>query len=200
MEKKSIEQRSRLLINAVIIEENTAKLLRSMEDYSQRTFQHCLNVAFMAVQIGYNWGMQESKLKNLARGAALHDIGKMKIPIEILEKEGSLTQQEYDQVKMHPVYGHEVVKDLGYDEVVLDIILHHHEHIDGSGYPDGDRVMRMITETQIVAVMDAWDAMTSKRSYKPELSGQAAMQELLDFVESYYNREVIRGLRNITDK
>lgn len=200
MEKKSIEQRSRILLDSVIIEPATAELLCSLKEYNQRTFTHCLNVAFVSVQIGYNWGLSENKLKNLARGAVLHDIGKIKIPIEILEKKGPLTQDEFEQIKLHPTIGHELVKDKGYDNTVLDIILHHHEHIDGSGYPDGDKVIKLMMETQIVAVIDAWDAMTSKRSYKQELSGEDAMMELLDFVGSYYNGEVIRGLRIASDK
>lgn len=200
MEKKSIEQRARILINGIIIEPATAELLCSLREYNERTFVHCQNVAFMAVQIGYNWGMNKKTLENLARGAVLHDIGKVKIPIEILEKKGSLTQEEYEQIKQHPVLGHELAKDKGYDSTVLDIILHHHEHLDGSGYPDGDKITKMNMETQIVAVIDAWDAMTSKRSYKQEISGDDAMMELLDYVGTFYNGEVIRGLKIASDK
>lgn len=199
MEKKTLEQRSRILIDSIIIESNTADLLCELKEYSHRTLVHCLNVAFMAVQIGYNWGIGEEKIRNLARGAVLHDIGKIKIPLSILEKQGSLTIDEFEQIKMHPIYGYKIAKNKGYDTVVLDVILHHHEHIDGSGYPDGQKV-KMNIETQIVAVIDAWDAMTSKRSYKQELSGQEAMMELLDFMGTHYNEEAIRGIRNIPDK
>ena len=200
MEKKSIEQRARILLDGIIIEPDTADLLCSLNKYSKRTFIHCLNVAFMSVQIGFNWGMDSKRLIDLAKGAVLHDIGKIKIPLSILEKKGALTQEEFEQIKLHPVYGYELAMMKGYGNTVLDIILHHHEHIDGTGYPDGNKVTGLLQETQIVSVVDAWDAMTSARSYKPELSGQDAMLELTDFTDSFYNNEAVRGLRNVTDK
>lgn len=200
MEKKSIEQRARILLDGIIIEPDTADLLSSLNKYSKRTFVHCLNVAFMSVQIGFNWGMDEKRLVDLAKGAVLHDIGKIKIPLSILEKKGALTQEEFEQIKLHPHYGYELAMMRGYGNTVLDIILHHHEHIDGTGYPDGNKIAGLLQETQIVSVVDAWDAMTSARSYKPELSGQDAMLELTDFTDSFYNNEAVRGLRNVTDK
>lgn len=200
MEKKTIEQRARLLINDVCVDPQTAELLCALKRYSYRTFIHCMNVAFMSAQIGFDWGMEESRLYNLAIGAALHDIGKIKIPLSILEKKGTLTDEEFAQIKLHPVYGFELAEKHGFGNTVLDIILHHHEHIDGSGYPDGNKMVGFLPETQIVSVVDAWDAMTSVRSYKPELSGQDAMMELTDFTDSFYNTEAVRGLRKVADK
>ncbi len=200
MEKKSIEQRARLMLDGVIIEPDTAEILSSLKEYSNRTFVHSLNVAFISIQIGLDWGFDESRIVNLAKGAVLHDIGKIKIPLSILEKKDALTEEEFARIRLHPVYGYELARKRGYGSPVLDIILHHHEHIDGSGYPDGHKVTGLSLETQIVSVVDTWDAMTSTRSYKPELSGQDAMLELADFTDSFYNTEAVRGLRNVTDK
>jgi HD-GYP domain-containing protein (c-di-GMP phosphodiesterase class II) len=92
------------------------------------------------------------------------------------------------------------VEGLGLDEVSKDIILHHHEHKDGTGYPDGTSLIRLNMETQIVGVADVWDAMTSERCYKHELSGDAALAELMDAKDRYYDHSAIRMLGLCNDK
>lgn len=180
MEKKTTEQRARIMIDKTIVEEPLASLLDSLQKYDFRTFQHCINVAFVATQMACARGMDKEgdRIYNLIKGSVLHDIGKMKIPKDILCKTGSLNMDEYEVMKKHPEYGVEYVKDFHYQDIVNDIILYHHERIDGSGYPKQLKAVDIPVEAQIVSVADVWDAITSERVYKPEYTGSAAMKEL----------------------
>ena len=180
MEKKTTEQRARIMIDKTIVEEPLASLLDKLQKYDFRTFQHSMNVAFIVTQMACARGMDKEgeRIYNLIKGATLHDIGKIRIPKDILCKNGSLNKEEYEIIKKHPEYGADYIKDYQYPDIVRNIILSHHERIDGSGYPKAITVENIPIEAQMVSVADVWDAITSERVYKPEYTGAAAMKEL----------------------
>lgn len=200
MQKKTIEQEARLLLDQLICDPQIAPFLNDLKEKSIVTFIHSMNVAFISVQMGLNRGFKGKKLENLAKGALLHDIGKLKVDPSILKKKEALTDEEYDIIKQHPITGCDMVKDLPFDDEVRNIIRHHHEKLDGSGYPDGLRSAKISVETQLVTVADVWDAMTSERAYKTEYTGNIALTELKDYKNSYYDEEVIRLLTMCSDK
>lgn len=197
MEKKSIEQLARRHVDEVICEPMVAPIIYRIKEYEPYCFIHSINVAFVAAQIGIQRGFFGGRLHNLIRGGLLHDCGKLFIPVEILTKPDYLTVDEFDIVKEHSKRGAEFIKDMGFDDVVLDIVLHHHERLDGSGYPDGIVGDQIREETKIIMVVDAWDAMTSERPYKSSMSGEYVFEELA--ASEVYSRSALRLLKKCTD-
>ena len=122
--------------------------------------------------------MPKEKISTIRAAALLHDIGKMSIPDSIRNKEGTLTEKEWEQIKTHPQAGVEILRHVINLINCLPTILHHHEHYDGSGYPSGLKGEDIPSEARILAIADAYDAMTSLRSYRERLAPQQALDEL----------------------
>lgn len=138
--------------------------LRSFDDY---TYHHSVNVAVYCVLVGKRLGLKESALKNLCLAGLCHDLGKRQIDPEILNKNGRLTEEEFTIIKNHPVYSMEALnKDKELPSVVKQGVLHHHENLDGSGYPDGQSGKKVSLFARIIHAVDVYDALTSKRPYK----------------------------------
>ncbi|WP_338555378.1 HD-GYP domain-containing protein [Paenibacillus sp. KS-LC4] len=141
--------------------------LQSKDDYSYR---HNIGVGVLSTLIGKWMGMNERDLMQLTMAATLHDIGKTKIPNEILNKPASLNTEEFDLMKKHTIFGYELLKDtVGINHVQALVALQHHERQDGSGYPLGLRSEQIAPFSKIVAVADVFHAMTSDRPYRKAL-------------------------------
>jgi putative two-component system response regulator len=139
---------------------------------------HCQRLAQFAVALGSRLGLSEDDLGALQRGGVLHDIGKVGIPDAILLKPGRLTPEEFAQMKTHTVIGDRVCSQLRLLEKVRPIVRHHHERLDGSGYPDGLRGDAVPLLAQIVGIVDVYDALTTDRPYRGALSSHCAFEEL----------------------
>lgn len=139
---------------------------KTIEFRDQYTSFHQVNVAKIAAKIGTELGLSEQRLYGLNIGALIHDIGKIAIPSEILNKSGQLLPVEYELIKMHPTYGAELFSDLDLPWPIAEIIHQHHESLDGSGYPKGLKGSEICIEARIVAVADAFDAMSGDRPYR----------------------------------
>jgi putative nucleotidyltransferase with HDIG domain len=137
--------------------------LAHKDDY---TAEHTRGVALRAVQVGEELGLAPVRLRELAVGGLLHDVGKLAVPNEILQKPGALTDDEFDAIKRHPELGSELVRELGFSAQVSRLVLDHHERLDGSGYPRGLGAPDLDIETRILAVCDVFDALLSKRVYR----------------------------------
>jgi putative nucleotidyltransferase with HDIG domain len=137
--------------------------LAHKDDY---TAEHTRGVALRAVQVGEELGLAPVRLRELAIGGLLHDVGKLAVPDRILQKPGALTDQEFDVVKQHPELGSKLVRELGFSERVAALVLDHHERLDGSGYPRGLGAPDLDVETRILAVCDVFDALLSQRVYR----------------------------------
>ena len=146
---------------------NTVFLLaRTIEAKDTYTGNHCDRVRNYAMMIGNQIGLNEDDLKQLSSGSLIHDIGKLGISESILTKPGRLTEEEYALIKKHSGFGYELIKDLPEMEKVKTIVLYHHEHYGGGGYPEGLKGEEIPLLARIVCIADAYDAMTSKRVYK----------------------------------
>lgn len=138
--------------------------LQSKDDY---TYRHNIGVGVVATLIGRWLGMEPNELSQLSMAATLHDIGKVKIPLEILNKTGKLTDEEYATMKKHALLGYEMIKATqGTNHRQALVALQHHERQDGSGYPFGIRAEKIELHSRIVAVADVFHAMTSNRPYR----------------------------------
>lgn len=151
----------------------------TVRTYHVATFQHCMLVTGAATVFGTGTGMGRSDVLTLTLAGLLHDIGKARIPVAILDKPGKLTPEEFDLIKRHPGFGYDYLRgQANVSEQILDAVLHHHEHLDGGGYPHGLRAGEIKDVTRILTVCDIYAALVEKRPYKPPVSPAAALQIL----------------------
>jgi putative two-component system response regulator len=141
---------------------------------------HCERLALRAADLGRHLGMDDDSIIALRRGGYLHDLGKIAVPDEILKKGSDLTPDEWNVIKQHPITGENICKPLRSLRLVLPIIRHHHEHSDGSGYPDGLVAANIPVLPRILQVVDVYDALRTARSYKPPLTHEQAAQTMRD--------------------
>ncbi|MCK5555424.1 MAG: HD-GYP domain-containing protein [Alphaproteobacteria bacterium] len=152
---------------------------------------HQHNVAHISRIIAQMMKLDSDVIDGLRIGATLHDFGITRIPSEILNKPGKLTEQEYEIVKQHPVHGYQILKNINFPWPVGRMILQHHERMDGSGYPGGISGKDIIIEARIIAVADVVNSMTSDRIWRPALSIENALDELKNNNSVKYDPTVV---------
>lgn len=149
-----------------------AELIESSDRY---TFGHCARVAAYAVDIARSLEFDDHEITTVRIGAYLHDLGKVRVPAEILNKPGPLAAEESDLIREHPLWGVDLLAAIDLPWDIKPIIRWHHERYDGSGYPHGLRGEEIPITAQIVGIADAFDALTTTRSYRPAVSIEQAM-------------------------
>jgi putative nucleotidyltransferase with HDIG domain len=155
--------------------------LDTVRKHHSQTYQHCLIVAGVTVGFAQHVGFSRADQLRLLLGAMLHDIGKARIPLEILEKPAALTGDEVTTMRNHPEYGLEALKSSsGLNPELLDIVVHHHEYLDGSGYPHGLSGSEISDPVRILTICDVFGALMERRAYKPPLGADAAYRILLE--------------------
>ncbi|MFN2348503.1 MAG: HD-GYP domain-containing protein [Thioalkalivibrio sp.] len=165
--------------------------LRKRDAY---TSIHSVNVCILALTFGRYMGLDTSLLNTLGLGALLHDIGKLRVPLEILNKPGALSPKEFELMKTHPVEGHRLLlEDPNVPPAALDAVLHHHERNDGRGYPDGLGEGQIPVMTQMVSIVDIYDALCSHRAYHDGISAQEALSRLYNMAGTGLDRELIQA-------
>ncbi|MDF2597099.1 MAG: metal dependent phosphohydrolase [Clostridia bacterium] len=172
---------------------DTVKMLVNFLDHKDEyTKGHCERVTKLAVAIGQALDLSAMDILNLEFAALLHDIGKLAIPDDIMNKEGKLTAQEYEIIKMHPAIGYELIEDISFLDVSKKILLQHHERVDGRGYPIGLMNQQIDIMTKILSIADAYDAMTSSRPYRKDgLSQEQAIEQLELGTGSQFDKNVV---------
>lgn len=163
-------------------------------------YGHSERVAWYVLLIGRYMNFDDERLYALECAALLHDIGKISIRDRILYKPGRLNEDEFDEMKNHPSIGAEIVSELGFPDTVPEAILQHHEQADGSGYPselkDGD----ILLEAKILSVADSFDALTSDRVYRSELSWEEAFKILEQESGRHYDASIVNILWNLLNE
>jgi putative nucleotidyltransferase with HDIG domain len=150
-------------------------LAKTLEARDDNTSSHSLNVTKYSRLLGEKLGLNEEKLRALSQGALLHDLGKIGIPDDILKKPGNLDESEFEVIKKHPMLTSDILDTLETSDHFAAIARSHHERWDGSGYPDGLNGEDIPLLARIVAIADAWDAMTSNRVYRDAMSENLAL-------------------------
>jgi len=167
------------------------------DDY---TAEHTRGVALRAVQVGEELGLAPVRLRELAIGGLLHDVGKLAVPNEILQKPGALTDDEFDVIKQHPEIGAELVRDLGFSRQVARLVLDHHERLDGTGYPRGLGAPDLDIETRILALCDVFDALLSKRVYRDAWTLEDALEHLSKESGTKFDTACVNALKRVIDR
>ena len=164
----------------------------SVESRDPYTEGHCERLAQSAADLGRHLGLDEASIVALRRGGYLHDLGKIAVPDEILKKGSNLTLEEWAVMKRHPITGENICRPLKSLRLVLPIIRHHHERMDGSGYPDGLRKHETPLLPRILQVVDVYDALRTARPYKAALSHeQAALTMQKEAQSGLWNEELV---------
>jgi len=164
------------------------------------TCGHSERVAEMSLAIAKAMNLSEEEQYLIHIGAHLHDVGKIGIPDAIISKPGRLNENEFNMIKEHPMTGYHIVRKVKILQSVSLIIRHHHERMDGGGYPDGLFGTAIPLGARIVAIADAFDAMTTNRTYKKSKSKSEALQELIRCSDSQFDREIVRVFVEIITK
>lgn len=173
------------------MESTISAVARMVELRDPYTTGHQQRVAELAVAIGRAMGLSEQRVYGLHLAGIVHDLGKMRIPAEILSKPGELTRIEFEMIKTHPEAGYEILKNVDFLWPIAQTVLQHHERFDGSGYPTGLKGDQILLEARIIAVADAVEAIASHRPYRPARGIDAAMKELTNQRGQLYDPEVV---------
>ncbi|MGC9089867.1 MAG: PAS domain S-box protein [Caldisericia bacterium] len=174
--------------------ENVILLITKLSEYKDPyTAGHQKKVADIAVKIAQKMNLSYEQIETIRYASLLHDIGKMILPIELLTKPAKLTPVEFEIVKEHPRIGCDLIKDIDFPYPIHEIILQHHERLDGSGYPLGLKKEEILLESKILSVADVVDAMSSHRPYRPAHKMDEVIEELTQNIDILYDREVVNA-------
>ena len=174
------------LDSAEVVLKSLALMIEARDAYTQG---HCERLARYATRLAERLGLPQEQIIALAKGGYFHDIGKIAIPDCILLKPGPLTPEEFEQMKEHPVIGERLCGDLRALHHVRPIVRHHHERLDGSGYPDGLKGDDVPLLAQIIGIVDVYDAITTTRPYRAALSRETAIAALREEVKRGWRRD-----------
>lgn len=190
---KKIEQ----LIDYVLESPDLGNYMLDIKTHDNYTFLHSIDTGIMSVYMGAEMNYSEDKLKKLGLGGILHDIGKLKIPNTILNKPGRLTDEEYEEMKTHPLLGANILRsNYRIPEEVIAIAMQHHERVDGYGYPNGlgrDNISKM---ANIVSLCDVYDAVVNDRSYRKKMKPYDAYELIIAASEVMFYEDVVFAFKN----
>lgn len=180
LDAKSVEEAGQQIVQDIGAE-GLDDWVETVRKHHSQTYQHCLLVTGVAVAFGRHLGFSQADQTRLSVAGMLHDLGKAKIPLSILEKAGPLDREELAVMRQHPQFGADVLAQSGdIRPEMLDIVLHHHEYLDGSGYPHGLQARNISDFVRLMTISDIFGALLERRSYKPPMSSAEAYQMLRD--------------------
>lgn len=171
-----------------------AALCQAVETKDYYTRGHCERVARASVLIARKIGMREERVSNLRYAGMLHDVGKLGVPTQVLQKTGPLTEDEYGAVQLHPTRGAEIVQEIEFLGEAQAGIVHHHERLDGRGYPAGLAGRDIPEFARVIGVADAFDSMTSTRAYRAARTPEAAIGELRKHAGTQFDPVMVEAL------
>lgn len=188
-----------------MVEERTVKLqgalegiiqamARTVESRDPYTAGHQKRVADLAVAIAIEMNIPKDQIKGIRMGGMIHDLGKISVPAEILSKPSRLTEIEFALIKTHPRVGYDIIADIEFPWPIAQMVLQHHEKMNGSGYPQGLSGKDILLEARILCVADVVEAMSSHRPYRPALGIEKALEEISKNKGAFYDPEVVDAL------
>src|SRR6202046_4811824 len=197
-----------LAFNDIVQAEN--KILKAIKHSSLRewltvvgchhtdSFRHCLFVTGFAVAFAQHLGMREDDQRRLARAALLHDVGKAYVPVAILDKPGKLTEEEMNEIRMHPRRGYDTLAAQGgFPPEMLDVVLHHHEFLNGTGYPDGLRAEEISDIVRVTTIVDIYAALVESRPYRIPFTHAKAFS-IMEKMEGKLDLHLLHAFRPVT--
>ncbi|MFF0577144.1 HD-GYP domain-containing protein [Streptosporangium saharense] len=177
-----------------------AALCQAVETKDYYTRGHCTRVSLASGMIAQEIGMGSERLRAIRYAGMLHDVGKLGVPTKVLQKDGPLTEEEYAAIQLHPMRGLEIVRGIDFLDEAFAGIMHHHERQDGKGYPMGLAGEEIPEFARIIAVADAFDSMTSDRSYRGARPVEVAMAELRKGAGTQFDPEMVVAFTRAVDR
>ncbi|KAB3535520.1 HD-GYP domain-containing protein [Alkaliphilus pronyensis] len=197
LESNDIQSIANKLLNS---SENICKIVEALHKFDnidEYTYRHSINVALYSMFIGKWLGLEKKEIMHVIEASILHDIGKAKIPKEILNKKEALSKEEFDIIKEHATIGYNIIEEYSWlDYKVKQGVLQHHEREDGSGYPYGHKGEKICLYAKIIAVADIYDALTSERAYKPRKTPFDSFEEIINIGYNKLDIAVVRTFLN----
>jgi putative nucleotidyltransferase with HDIG domain len=193
--RKQAEERLHRTLQGII-----EALGQTAETRDLYTAGHQKRVTQLACAIAKEMGLSEEHIEGIRIAGLVHDIGKMSIPAEILSKPSRLSEMEYGLIKAHPQIACDILKNIDFPWPVAQIVLQHHERMDGSGYPQGLKGEQILLESRILAVADVVEAMASHRPYRPALGINKALEEIAQNKGSLYDPVVAATCLQLIEK
>lgn len=172
-------------------------LVQALETRDFETHGHSERVVTFSLRLGYELGLDKDALRDLELGALLHDIGKIGVPDAVLRKPAKLNDEEWNKMKLHPIHGQKILRNIGFLEGATRVVSQHHEKWDGSGYPQGLRGEEIDIGARIFSVVDAFDAMVSDRVYRKGCSYEDAVAELERFAGTQFDPVVVEAFKHV---
>jgi putative nucleotidyltransferase with HDIG domain len=182
------------------LEQTVYSLATAVETRDPYTAGHQTRVADLASAVAVELGLPEDQTRGVHMAGLIHDVGKIHIPAEILSKPTRLTEVEWNLVKTHPRVGHDILKSIEFPWPVAQIVLQHHERLDGSGYPAGLSGEDILQEARILAVADVVEAMASHRPYRAALALEEALQEIQTHRGTLYDPDAVDACIRVVDE
>lgn len=180
------------MVETISEDASAALWLTNLKNAHEYTAQHCINVSVLSILLSDHLGFTSDQIKLIGLGAMLHDVGKMYTPVEILDKPGPLTPEEWEIMKRHPSDGFKIMKETGeIPEPSLQIIRYHHERISGNGYPDGLKGDQVSTAILISAIADVYDALTSDRIYHQGIPANKALNAMYRLAPTDFGKNLV---------
>ena len=161
--------------------------LKTADNY---TYMHCIAVGALMIGLARRMGLDDDSVRQAGLVGLLHDVGKTRVPLAVLNKPGPLDPQEWAIMKEHSQWGFEILKPLGLDEAIADACLHHHEKVDGSGYPDGLKQGEISLLARMASICDVYDAITSDRPYKEGWQPAIALQRMAQWAPQQFDKSI----------
>ncbi|MDO8927029.1 MAG: response regulator [Sideroxyarcus sp.] len=196
--RREIEKAEKLTVDA--LEQTIGVLSRAIEMRDPYTDGHQKRVALLATAIAEDMGLPTDTVTGIRLGSLVHDVGKIRVPSEVLSCPRKLSKNEMDFIRTHPDAGFEILKGTTFPWPVARMVIEHHERLDGSGYPNGLKDDDIAIEARIIAVADTVEAMTSFRPYRPALGIEAAVAEIREGRGIIYDSEVVDSCIRVLEK
>ena len=200
-----ISDKNRKIDNALEEVENAYQttitaLVQALETRDYETFGHSERVVTFSLRLGHEIGIEEEAMRDLELGSLLHDIGKIGVPDSILRKPAKLNRQEWNKMKLHPLHGHRILRNIPFLKGAARIVLEHHERWDGKGYPNKLRGNEIYLGARIFAVADAFDAIISDRVYRRGRSYSEALNELERCAGTQFDPMVVEVFKSVPEE
>ena len=187
------------IIKQIITNRDMVANITSLKTFDGYTFQHCVDVCVLSLILGREFQMNRKDLENLGKTAIFHDIAKMFVSQNLLNKPSRLTPEEYEEIKKHSQLGYDCLKNLlNQPEIICEGVLYHHERYEGGGYPSGREGNEIPIYARIIALTDVYDAITSKRAYKDAMIATEAYEYIMGNIGKHFDPLVVNAfLRKI---
>ncbi|ENO92623.1 metal dependent phosphohydrolase [Thauera sp. 28] len=194
IELEKIEPLVERIVDSIFCEPDALAPLARLKEHDAYTFQHSVSVCALMVAFARTLGLDRPTIREIAIGALLHDVGKAKVPDEILNKPAKLTDAEFDKMKSHVVQSKIILQaSPGISQIALDVAAQHHERFDGSGYPNKLRGDEISLYGQMGSIVDVYDAITSNRVYHKGMAPTEALRKLLTWTDGHFKPDMVKA-------